>query len=410
MDDDDQVIVVGGGLSGLTAAVTAARAGARVTVLEAAAQLGGRARTTDEGGFRFNMGPHAFYGGGAGSRVVDELGIEVPGRMPTALNHRLLRHGRMERPPYDLRGRDRRALKPLLGVLRTTPADWAGSTAAGWIEAATSPGPGRDLLEALTRTATYSCRLDEIAAPVAIDQVRRATWPGVRYLHGGWQTLVDTIADAARSAGATIRTRAKVEGLLPDGRGVQLADGEELRARTVVIAGLGPATAGRLLETAGGRSPIADPRPNEAACLDVALDRLPRRDQRFVMGVDRPLLLSEMTRAARGSAPDGGVVIQCAAYLRDGEAPDREALEHVLDLAQPGWREHVVTDRFLPRMTIHEHLGEHAARDDTGLPAVLLAGDGVGEGWLTDAALASGAAAGVAAARLESAEVPLARA
>ena len=37
------VVVIGGGLAGLTAAATAARAGARVTVLEARAGLGGRA-------------------------------------------------------------------------------------------------------------------------------------------------------------------------------------------------------------------------------------------------------------------------------------------------------------------------------------------------------------------------------
>jgi hypothetical protein len=368
-----------------------------VTVLEAAARLGGRARTDEHEGFRFNHGPHALYGGGAGARVLDALGVRTSGRMPSARGHRLLRGGRLERPPYDVRGRERGALRPLLGALRARPADWAGATAADWVGAVARPGAERDLLEALVRTATYTSRLGEVPAPVAIDQTRRAMWPGVRYLDGGWQRLVERLADRARATGATVRQHARVEALLDGGGGVRVAGGEELRGR-VVLAGLGPAAAGRLLLTAGGTPPVTAPRPAEAACLDVALARLPRRAPRFVMGVDVPLLLTETTRAAREVAPAGGAVVQAATYLGEGEAPDRARLEHVLDLAQPGWRDVAVHVRFLPRMTIHEHLGPRVAADATGLPGVLLAGDWIGEGWLADAALASGAAAGARAA------------
>src|SRR6185312_11713018 len=76
------VSIIGGGLAGLTAATYLARAGRRVTVFERAASLGGRARSHDYSGFRFNQGPHALYAGGAGVRVLRELGIPFSGGKP----------------------------------------------------------------------------------------------------------------------------------------------------------------------------------------------------------------------------------------------------------------------------------------------------------------------------------------
>lgn len=55
--------VIGGGFAGLTAAVTAAEAGASVTLHESHHTLGGRARTA-EGPYRTHDGPHALYSGG----------------------------------------------------------------------------------------------------------------------------------------------------------------------------------------------------------------------------------------------------------------------------------------------------------------------------------------------------------
>jgi len=51
------VVVVGGGLAGLSAAVELMSRGARVTVVEANAHLGGKMNVLREGGFTFDMGP-----------------------------------------------------------------------------------------------------------------------------------------------------------------------------------------------------------------------------------------------------------------------------------------------------------------------------------------------------------------
>lgn len=57
---DFDVIVAGGGLAGLSAAVALADAGLRVQVLEATGELGGRARSWDDAttGDRVDIGPH----------------------------------------------------------------------------------------------------------------------------------------------------------------------------------------------------------------------------------------------------------------------------------------------------------------------------------------------------------------
>ena len=76
------VIIVGGGLAGLSAAVFLARAGRTVTIFERRRYLGGRAVTHLRHGYRFNLGPHAFYRNGLGWNVLRELGIPVRGGIP----------------------------------------------------------------------------------------------------------------------------------------------------------------------------------------------------------------------------------------------------------------------------------------------------------------------------------------
>jgi protoporphyrinogen oxidase len=59
---ENGVVVVGGGISGLTAAWKLAAAGVRVTVLEAEAVPGGQARAFDVDGHIVEHGSHAFFG------------------------------------------------------------------------------------------------------------------------------------------------------------------------------------------------------------------------------------------------------------------------------------------------------------------------------------------------------------
>src|SRR3954454_1337859 len=83
-DKPIDVVVIGGGMAGLTAACYLARAGIAVTLFEKAPGLGGRAATQNEAGFSFNHGIHALYTGGAASEILGELGVSYSAGSPKA--------------------------------------------------------------------------------------------------------------------------------------------------------------------------------------------------------------------------------------------------------------------------------------------------------------------------------------
>jgi protoporphyrinogen oxidase len=57
----DDVVIIGAGPAGLTAAYQLSRAGRRSTVLESDAVVGGISRTVERDGWRFDIGGHRFF-------------------------------------------------------------------------------------------------------------------------------------------------------------------------------------------------------------------------------------------------------------------------------------------------------------------------------------------------------------
>jgi phytoene dehydrogenase-like protein len=257
-----------------------------------------------------------------------------------------------------------------------------------------------------------------MSAGAAIEQLKLAFEKNVLYLDGGWQTIVDGLSEAALRAGVSVETGAKVDVVGRDTkgavRGVRLADGRSFRARNVIIAS-SPAIARSLVEDAGQTSLARwaeEAIPVRAACLDIALKRLPNPKATAAFGMDRPLYLSVHSAAAR-LAPEGGALIHVARYLRpdDADSPaavERE-LEGLLDVVQPGWRAGLVYRRFLPDMIVMNDTAKASSQGTKGRPApqvndvqgLFVIGDWVGsEGMLVDASLASAKrAAEIVAAR-----------
>ena len=385
-------IVVGGGPAGLAAAGRLAEGGVSTTLLESSSQLGGRAATERREGFDLNQGPHALYVGGPAMRELLAMGIDLPRWNPTSYRSVFVRRGKPKRLP----GGSLELARWLAGVARGRHEGLGEATATEWLRGSLRSESARASAGALVRVTTFVADHDALSADVAAGQLRTGLLPGVRYLRGGWQSLVDALAASAAREGATVRTRAGVRAVdrTTDGWAVTL-DEKTLRADILVIAAGGPDAFAELL---GDRSPAAPGPAAELSVLDLGLSDLPRRGRLFALGIDAPTYLS------RHSPPDhrSGVLLSLASYARG----PRAELEALADAVQPGWRERAKLQRFLPRMVAVSAIPSPAGGGLAGRPGVdrgedlYLAGDWLGpKGWLVDAAISSGASAAAAALR-----------
>ena len=94
-----QVVIIGGGIAGLTSAALLAKAGVSAVLLEKSTSLGGRAATRDRHGYLFNLGPHALDRTGVLHGTLKALGVEVRGRVPVANGGFALCDGRLHTLP-----------------------------------------------------------------------------------------------------------------------------------------------------------------------------------------------------------------------------------------------------------------------------------------------------------------------
>ncbi len=410
------VAIAGGGVAGLVAAVHLGRAGLRVTLLEKGSALGGRGATRDRQGFHLNMGPHALYAGGAGKRVLDELGIPVSGHAPGTSGAFAIRGGERHTLPSGLLSLmttglfslgDKVATGKMLARLSSLdPKPLDGTTVADWLSRNTRSPAVSDMISGLIRVSSYTADFTRFSMGVAVRQVQTAFKHNVLYLDGGWQTMVDSLARAAKEARVTIQTGVKVERVMVDrgrAKGFLLADGGRIDADAVLIANT-PGVASSLVPESAALAEAAQRMiPVRAACLDLALRKLPDPGATFALGLDRPLYMSVHTRWAK-LAPEGGAVIHAAAYLPTGEHVGAEELEALVEKMQPGYKSEVVDRHFLPSLTVYNALPEASNGGLAGRPGVevpgvqgaYLAGDWVGnEGLLADASFASAKAASV---------------
>lgn len=408
------VVVVGGGLAGLTAALYLARAGKSVVLFERAQHLGGRAATQTKEGFHLNLGPHALYRAGHGARVLRELDIAFSGAIVGNGGAYGLRNGLKYILPGDpasllrtrlLGWRDKfEAARLFVQIPRLDVTSLGHTSVRIWIEREVRRPRVAHLFRALTRLLTYADDIERQSADALIAQLQISMKGSVYYLDGGWQTLIDNLRSAAVHAGVAIITGAPIAGIEHSEGidGVRLADGATC-ASGAVVAAIGPREFSALVEdvTPASIGLWAQPTPVRMASLDLGLRRLPRRQKGTVLGLDQPLYFS-LHSAYANLAPEGGVLIHAAKYLPPGRTTDpredEREIEAFVDLVQPGWRDQVIVRRFLPNLTATSALvtaeaGGLAGRPGPAIPEIpglYVAGDWVGaDGLLADAALAS---------------------
>ena len=413
MDVTADVVVVGGGLAGLAAAAVAGRSGRSVVLVDVQGGGGGRAATETVGRYRFNRGAHALYNQGAGRAVLAELGVKVSGAAPPVRGGQARIGDRTGLLPVGatslartsmLSGREKVVLGKLLAIVgRWQPEKLADLTASQWFDQLGLEGGARQTMETLARVATYSADFDVVGADVVALQLQSAIVGGVEYLHQGWSTLVDRLAEAGRRTGVQTALRTRVQQVVPEGGQVrvELEDGAIHGRRVVLAVGSAAATAALLPDGAPASWDSLGP-PAKTACLDLGLRDVPPTQLLFAL--DRPLYLSCHAPAAAGLAPRGAATVQLMRYLGADDPSKDETLAELGEHCRIAGIDPSTAEesRYLHRMVASSAqptpsgggLRGRPTVADTGHDGVLVAGDWVGpDGYLADASLVSGATA-----------------
>ncbi|MBX7057914.1 MAG: FAD-dependent oxidoreductase [Leptospirales bacterium] len=356
-----EVCIVGGGIGGLAAALLSARSGRKTILLEKSSRAGGLARSRVLDGFVFNAGPRALYTRGFSLQFFRRLGVSVAGH-PVGSDGAWWRfEGRIRRLPAGFRATLQSGLLPgelwelarAYGKLEAVSVAKENRSAAEWIVGHSRRSKVRALLAGLARLSTYgdegSLEMSAVARQLLLAR------GGVQYIDGGWQSIVEQLQRLAAAAGVQFRSSAAVQSLEAQGKTwrLALADGNKVSTNQIILA-VPPTAAAAITQSRQLGDFAAAASPIRAACLDIALRRLPVASRTFLMDCDRRSYLSVHSSFAR-LAPEGGALIHCLRYAPDTDADQatlRPELEEMLDEFQPGWRRELARARFLPDMSV----------------------------------------------------------
>ncbi|MBX7101256.1 MAG: FAD-dependent oxidoreductase, partial [Myxococcaceae bacterium] len=285
------VIVIGGGVGGLSAAISLAQQGVQVTLCEAKGVVGGLAAPLVAEGVRFDAGPyvlldpdglqHAFTALGLDlgvlelQKVESVYEVESPLGPPVRIEANLAATVQWMERDHPGQGvkyqafvekvtRIHRALAPLQREGR--PSAWSLFKHGAFFQApfllrplgqelerAGFSAPLRDAVGIWTHIAGQ--RLDEAPSPLALVPAM-IHGPGCFVPRHGVSAVAEVVAERALALGVTVHTESAVRRILSsEGRvtGVELEWGDVLSADAVVSGASGVAT---LLELADTPSPV----------------------------------------------------------------------------------------------------------------------------------------------------------
>jgi squalene-associated FAD-dependent desaturase len=410
------VVVVGGGLAGIAAALDCAQAGAEVTLLEARGRLGGAAYSFERDGLRVDNGQHVFLRCcdhyrelleriGAGGLVTLQQRLDVPVYAPGGRRGRLQRTARPA--PLHLAGALFRypfigprelvslalAMRALAAVDVDDPANDERPFAA-WLSEHRQHRPAIDAVWDLITRPTVNLTVEEASLAQAAQVFQIGLLSSAAAGDIGWareplSELHDRAACAAlKRAGVQVRLRSTVNSLDRSLR-VVAADGFSAPADAVVLA-VTPRQAAALLPPEAGVNPGFAVSLGSSAIvnLHIVYDRLVL-DEPLFAGVGTPVQwvfdrtqssgLRDGQYLAVSLSAAGAELHTSAAELRDRYLP---ALAELLPAARQARvelffvsREHGATFRAAPGARAHR------PGPRTAIPGLALAGAYTDTGW-----------------------------
>lgn len=372
-------IVVGGGLAGLSAAIALAEKKHRVCLYERSSRLGGRAITQCKEGFAMNYGPHALYTDGNADRTFRQWGIRFSGNRPNFSNSAYLVCNGQRLPFLETLAKEK-----ISQLIMSADANRVRGSIEDWLLENCGSEHAAQLMRSMVRVTSYCVEPACMAADAAIRQMQLAFSKGVLYLDGGWGTLVSGLVEKAVSLGIQFQTNTAVKQI--DACAVHLADGRCVSADGIIVAvsrdAIAQLTPRRLPASISAR----------IALLDLGLRRIPDSTVWFALGVDSPFYLSVHSLWA-SLAPSGAALVHVGKFLNSQAGANRDELEQFADSAIPGWRSELQFARFLPNMVANGGITTLAGRPDVDalkMEGVAICGDWVGpEAMLVDASVGS---------------------
>jgi squalene-associated FAD-dependent desaturase len=435
MTGKPRVVVVGGGLAGLAAALACADGGASVVVVEARRRLGGATWSAQRDGLWVDNGQHVFLRCctayreflsriGAGSLVTVQERLAIPVLSPTG-QRAWLRRGRLPAPlhlaaslaryPFVAPGDRLRMAQAALRLARLDLADPAldGRTFGSWLEGCRQPASAVDALWNLIALPTLNLPAGEASLALAAKVFQTGLLTHRDAADIGWARVplsrvhAEPAARSLHSAGAAVMLGVRVTEVVAGEQGTLSVhhDGRSLDAEAVVVAVPHEEVASLLppeaLPDPGclralGSSPIVN--------LHAVFDR-PVTDLPFAAGVGTPVQWVFDRTAAAGLTAGQYLAVSLSGadtYIsRSSEELRSEflpALARLFPLIRSARLERFFVTRE-PAATFRQAPGTARLRPGprTGVPGLFLAGAWTDTGW--PATMEGAVRSGTAAAR-----------
>ena len=341
------VVIIGGGLAGLSTGALLAKQGKRVTVIEKGNQPGGRAYTYEEKGFTFNYGPHAMYIPESGilADVMARLGRPVPKCEYVDPMYAYWADGDrlavMGAKPHQVLttklfslGERVQVVKLMLALKSAKPETVApGTTWREWVEAQTGDPAVRRFAMALGTVNTYTRPAADLDAAWLLAHFKRVLFAKdyVGYMSGGWRSMYDVFIEELQANGGTLITGTRIDRLeVADGRIVAAVTADARYEADAFVCTLPPQDAPAL---AADGSPLrAELQQWEslvdvhAFCMDIGFNRKVRDNLALVFDIERDLYYSVHSFTTPDLAPATGQLLHAMAYLSPEEAADETLL------------------------------------------------------------------------------------
>ncbi|GEN52467.1 phytoene desaturase family protein [Halobacillus faecis] len=274
-----RVVIIGGGLGGLSAAVTLAKHGADVRLFEKNDHFGGKMMSVDEGGFHFDFGPNTITMPEVFQDVLRQGGLDPREELPFA---KIVTHTRNEfqdGTTFDF-STDQRYMKQQLKrldpkghvmyedflveierlyhlsqkhFLHRTFNGWSDYLSPSLAKSMTKVRPlesmdhffrryfsNPKITQALNRYSTY-IGSNPYQAPATFSMIAHLEWnDGVYFVRGGNTRIADRFVKAAENVGVRLYSGTEVTRILHENQkvtGVETDDGDRFEADHVIMNG-----------------------------------------------------------------------------------------------------------------------------------------------------------------------------